>query len=723
MNDDNLLKNNRILVIDDNPSIHEDFRKILAGGVEHNRSLEDVKALLFDEAPAVSARVDFEIDSAFQGEEGLRKVRAAVAEGRPYALAFVDVRMPPGWDGVETIVRIWEDHPDLQVVVCTAYSDYSWERMIEQVGKSDSLVILKKPFDNIEVLQLAHAMTRKWALNQELEGRLNNLDQLVSQRTRELESANQSLRREIAERLQTEKALRLSDDRFSRAFKSSPIPLAIQSLLQSKYVDVNDSFLKLLGYTREEVVGRTPDDLCLWAEPGGGKAILRKLHEEMSVRQLPCALRAKSGQMRHTFLSIELFELDGEPFLLTIAQDMTEQTQLEEQLRQSQKLEAIGQLAAGVAHDFNNILTVMQGYASLLLEGKDPDSKDYKPLTTIQSATLRASTLVRQLLTFSRKQVMQACPLDSGKVISTIQEMLPRLLGEHITVKLIVPEQLPPIKADASMMEQLLMNLAVNARDAMPQGGLLTLQAEEWTITPEAARANSEARPGRFVRFTVNDTGCGIAPAVLPRIFEPFFTTKGVGKGTGLGLATVYGIAKQHRGWIEVQSQVGQGSTFRALIPVAEFLKPATSPVPAIPHPERRGSETILLVEDENDVRGFVAEMLKLYGYRVLAAGSASEALELWTGHQKEVDLLFTDLVMPGGTMGGQLAERLVAEKPGLKVLYTSGYSPGMSGNDAALFEADNFLPKPYGPGKLLQALRRAFDGGAPAGGEPAAHN
>ena len=445
-------------------------------------------------------------------------MREAEAEGRPFALAFVDVRMPPGWDGVETINRIWQRHPDLQVVICTAYSDYSWEEMIRRIGKSDSLVILKKPFDNIEVLQLAHALTEKWHLSHEVKGRLKNLDLLVSERTTALQSANEKLKKEIAERMLLENALRLSEERFSKAFKASPIPLAIQSLQAEKFVDANLGFQQLTGYSREELVGQTSRDLRIWDDPGGGTAMLRSLREQMSVRNMPCRLRTKAKELRHVLLSVELFELGEEPFMLIIAQDMTEQLELEDQLRQAQKMEAVGQLAAGVAHDFNNILTVVQGHVDLVLEGQPSDSKDRGYLQSVLAAADRAAKLIRQLLAFSRKQAVQMRPMTIGESLSALADMLPRVLGDDIHLDIRTPLCDLQINADRVMMDQMLMNLAVNARDAMPDGGLLSIKAEVVKLDPTQARLNREARPGQFLRLSVTDTGCGIAPEVLPRI-------------------------------------------------------------------------------------------------------------------------------------------------------------------------------------------------------------
>ena len=571
------LKNNRILIIDDNPAIHDDIRKILGSEGKSHDALAQTKELLFGGNPLPLDESGFEIVSAFQGQEGLEKVKEAEEAGRPFALMFVDMRMPPGWDGVETIKRIWQLYPQLQVVVCTAYSDYSWGEMIQRIGKSDSMVILKKPFDNIEVLQLAHALTEKWNLTHEVKGRLKNLDYLVSQRTAELQSANEQLKNEIGERTVLEHALRLSEERFSKAFKSSPIPLAIQSLRREQYVDANQGFQELTGYSRDELIGRTPHELGIWSDPSEGVRMLQTLQSQMSVRNMPCRLKSKSTQQRQVLLSAELFDLEGEPFFLTIAQDVTEQLQLENQLRHSQKMEAVGQLAAGVAHDFNNILTVIQGYASMLLIDKPSESEDREPIEAISEGAERAAKLVRQLLAFSRKQVMQVRTVTIHEILVAISEMLRRTLGETILVK--VNETSTPLKinADVGMMEQMLMNLVVNARDAMPQGGTLTISTELVEISPSQAEGNQDAHPGQFARLSVADTGCGIPPELLPRIFEPFFTTKDVGKGTGLGLSSVYGIAKQHHGWVEVLSQPGQGTTFSIFIPICATTPQANS--------------------------------------------------------------------------------------------------------------------------------------------------
>jgi PAS domain S-box-containing protein len=639
----------------------------------------------------------------------LEKVREANEAGQPYALAFVDVRMPPGWDGIETISRIWEKCPDLQAVICTAYSDYSWTEMIRQTGKSDNLVILKKPFDNIEVMQLAHALTEKWLLGRQVKCRMDDLDRAVSARTTELQAANDQLKKEIADRIWVEKALRRTEERFSKAFKSSPIPLAIQSLRQESFVDANPGFEKLTGFDRGELAGHSAQELKLWTDATESAVLLENLLRQMTVRNLPRRLRTKTGQLRDVLVSVELLQLDEEPLLLIIAQDITEQLTLENQLRQVQKMEAVGQLAAGVAHDFNNILTVIQGHTSLLLAKEAPKSENRKPMETIALAAERAGKLVRQLLTFSHKQCARMVPMSIGSALVSTSELFSRVLPENIVVTIKTPQGLPQINADAGMIEQMLMNLAVNARDAMPDGGRLNIGVELVEITSATAANNQNARPGRFLCLSVADTGCGMSPDILAHIFEPFFTTKPVGKGTGLGLATVYGIAKQHGGWAEVQSQPGQGACFQVFIPACMTETKPKAPA-EISDSLHGGSETILVVEDETAVREFVVEVLGEHGYRTLVADSGPAALQRWQEHDGKIDLLLTDMVMPGGLNGYQLSERLLTQDPALKVLYSSGYSPGLNDKELTALQGKAFLPKPYRANELLEKLRDCLD-------------
>jgi PAS domain S-box-containing protein len=390
--------------------------------------------------------------------------------------------------------------------------------------------------------------------------------------------------------------------------------------------------------------------------------------------------------------------------------DITDQMTLEAQLRHAQKLESVGQLAAGVAHDFNNILTIIQGHSDRLLErpGWTPDVAE--PLQQISAAANRATALTRQLLVFSRKQVMQPRVLDLSAVLGNLAKMLRRLLGDDIALESIHEPGLPAIEADAGMVEQIIMNLSVNARDAMPKGGRLTVSTATVTIDEAYVRQQPEARPGSFVCLSVTDTGCGMSKETLARIFEPFFTTKDVGKGTGLGLATVYGIVKQHQGWAEVSSQLGVGTTFRVYFPAStKPLEVSGADRPASPQAVRGRHETILLVEDEPVLRELARTILKDYDYEVIEAATGVEALQVWEAHGGKVDLLLTDMVMPEGMSGRELAEELKSRKPDLRVIYTSGYSSEVMGSDLGLRDI-RFLQKPYPPAQLAHVVRDCLD-------------
>ena len=391
-------------------------------------------------------------------------------------------------------------------------------------------------------------------------------------------------------------------------------------------------------------------------------------------------------------------------------EDITDRLSLEAQLRQSQKMESVGQLAAGVAHDFNNMLTIIQGHSGMLLarSGQKPELLD--SAQAIYFAAERAANLTRQLLMFSRKNVMQPKPVDLREIVAHMTKMLQRLLGETIKLEFQPPPRIPLILADAGMVEQIIMNLAVNARDAMPDGGTLIISTSHVEVGDAYVQSHPEARPGSFVCLRVTDTGCGIDQDTMARIFEPFFTTKEVGKGTGLGLATVYGISKQHEGWIDVTSQQNKGSTFSVFFPANTKPTEARS-APVAPGAEvRGGKETILIVEDEPVLRDMAHVILQECGYRVVEACSGREALAVWERHQGAIDLVLTDVVMPEGVSGMDLARKLLESKPKLKIVFASGYS--MDNLDTAFVHAGHgaFLQKPYTHITLAQAVRNALD-------------
>jgi len=372
---------------------------------------------------------------------------------------------------------------------------------------------------------------------------------------------------------------------------------------------------------------------------------------------------------------------------------------LEEQLQQSHKMEAIGQLAGGIAHDFNNMLLVIHGNAELVLQKENQLSQSsIDSIKQITSAATRGANLIRQLLAFSCKQVIQFQPFNLNQAVRSLLKMLDRIIGEDISVQCHLAEDLPPIRADIGMINQVLINLIINARDAMPGGGSLLLATA--MIDIDDAKDHPNGRPGKFVCLTVKDTGTGIPPEILPRIFEPFFTTKEVGKGTGLGLAMVYGIAQQHEGWAEVETRPGEGAAFKIFLPANVLPEDGAKP----PAPEKvSGGEKILVVEDDADARKFVRTVLEDSGYEIHEAANGKEALEVWNARGKQFHLLITDIIMPGALSGAQLATRLRMDRSELKVIFMSGYASNVAGK---IQPHEHFLQKPYTVEELQKTVR-----------------
>ena len=391
-------------------------------------------------------------------------------------------------------------------------------------------------------------------------------------------------------------------------------------------------------------------------------------------------------------------------------EDTTERLSLEAQLRQSQKMESVGQLAAGVAHDFNNMLTIIQGHTSSLLSKVSLPTEVVDSVQAVYFAAERAAGLTRQLLMFSRKNVMQLKPLHLQDVVGNMTKMLQRLLGETITLEFQPTPENTSVLADIGMIEQVVMNLSVNARDAMTHGGWLSISVEPVDIDAAFSDSHPQARPGPFVRLRVTDTGCGMDTETMSRIFEPFFTTKDIGQGTGLGLATVYGIVKQHDGWVEVSSEPGKGSTFDVYFPASDELPDLIKQETAVTGPVAGGTETILIVEDEPVLRSMARDILEECGYRILEASSGKDALDVWSQQTEKIDLLLTDMVMPDGISGVNLAEKLLASQPNLKVVFTSGYTSNEVDRDMLARTHATFLQKPYTHGELARTVRNCLD-------------
>jgi len=561
----------RILIVDDNRAIHDDFRKIFeraAGASE----LAELEADLFGDAPAGCDGPAYRIDDAFQGEDALQLVVEALQAGDPFDLAFVDMRMPPGWDGAETIERMWLEDSELQVVICTAYSDYSWCELFSRFGGRDNLLILQKPFDNSEVRQLAAAMTEKRRLSEKANLRTAELEQAVEQRTAELKAKD-------------------------------------------------------------------------------------------------------------------------------------------EHLRQKQKLEAIGSLAGGVAHEFNNLLQAITGYTKFAMEDLPSDSKARDDLQQVLESAERAATITNQLLGFSRRQPAQRTTFDLTELTSQSAAVLRTVLGEHIELHVSASDGATPIVADPGMIEQVLVNLCTNARDAMPSGGKLDISTAVVTLPDRRGRGNPhpDLPPGAYASLRVADTGCGMSEEVLQQAFNPFFTTKEVDKGTGLGLAMIHGIVEQHDGAIRIESMPAEGTTVEIYLPLTE--SEALAAPQDIESRARGGNETLLVAEDDPIVRDVSIRLLRKAGYTTLWAEDGEAAVRLLHDHGDDISLALLDVVMPK-LSGHAVYQHLRQICPHVKVLFCTGYDPRASQVDFIREEEElALIEKPFASENLLRTVRELLDG------------
>jgi two-component system cell cycle sensor histidine kinase/response regulator CckA len=491
--------------------------------------------------------------------------------------------------------------------------------------------------------------------------------------------------------------LNQKDVKFRLLFEDNPLPMWVFDRETLCFLEVNQAALAHYDYTREEFLSMTIADI----RPPEDLARLR----ETVARSTGSSL---SGQWRHRLKDGRLIDVEvashaitygGREAVLSVLQDVTERKQLEEQLRQSAKMEAVGMLAGGIAHDFNNLLTIINGYSHILLNALPPSDPNHSAVEQIMKAGERAATLTRQLLSYSRRQVLQPKLVDLNQLLIGMEAMLRRLIGEDIELRFAPNAEIGQIKADPGQIEQVVMNLAVNARDAMPRGGTLTIEARDVDLAAHESSTHSGIKPGKYVALVVGDNGSGMDAETRAHLFEPFFTTKAHGQGTGLGMTIVFGIVKQNGGSMEVDSEPGKGTSVTVYLPRIDQAAPAETEAP-VSKPVR-GSETILLVEDEEQVRNLVRDTLRREGYKVLDAPNASEARRMVASYKGPIHLLIADVVMPKEG-GRELAASLAPRRPAMKVLFMSGYS------DQAI--ESPFIQKPFTPTVLSSKVREILE-------------
>jgi two-component system, cell cycle sensor histidine kinase and response regulator CckA len=521
--------------------------------------------------------------------------------------------------------------------------------------------------------------------------------------------------RDNTEHKQAEDALRESEEKLRRMFELMPNSMTLQTM-EGILLDCNDTFCETTGFARPEVLGRTTLDVGLWTDIEQRNTMREMLRRDGRVDGMEIQLHRRDGQIRIIRLSSRIMPRDPEPIVLAVAEDITDRRHAEEdkdklqaQLQQAQKMESVGRLAGGVAHDFNNMLGVIIGHSEMALGQIDPTQPLHDDLTEISNAAHRSADLTRQLLAFARRQTVTPRVLDLNETVSGMLKMMQRIMGENIELRWHPSEELWPVKIDPSQIDQILANLCVNARDAIKGIGKVTVETQNSTLDETYCATHTGSVPGEYVRLTVSDNGCGMDKETLAQIFEPFFTTKDIGKGTGLGLATVYGAVKQNNGFIDACSELGKGATFTIYLSRHVGKPGEAARTESTAAPVKSGHETILLVEDESSILKMATRALEMQGYAVLPASTPGEAIQIARDHHSDIHLLITDVVLPEMN-GRNLAANLLALYPNLKCLFMSGYTADIIAHSGVLDEGVYFIQKPFSSKDLASKIRSILD-------------
>ena len=696
--------NRRILVIDDNTAIHDDLRKILLGEVKTQENLRDDEELLFGAAPVTITK--FEIDSAYQGQEGLAKLEQSLAEGRPYAMAFVDVRMPPGWDGVETIDHLWRAYPNLQVVLCTAYSDYSWNDMHRRLGRSEKLLILKKPFDNIEVMQLAHALTNKWLLSHQAEAKMADLDLIVAERTAQLRNAHERIEREFQQRAKAQEAFRV-------IFQASSVGIALVDK-NDRYVDVNGAFERQFELTRDQLVGKSPAELGAVSQIRL-QPLLEAIDGAKALEAEEITYQRRDGQRTGLAWTREV-EIDDCLHRLCLVLDITDRKEMEEELRRARiaaeaSTQAKSAFLANMSHEIRTPLNGILGFTGLTLQTK-LDAEQRENLETVEHSARSLLRIISDILDFSK---IEADRLDLESAPFSLRECLENAAGTVLasarqkqlvfswTVSPGTPDSL---LGDEIRLRQILLNVMGNAVKFTSEG----------SVTTEVSGVSFEGC-GVELEFAVSDTGIGVPPEKQGLIFEPFrqaegYMTRKYG-GTGLGLAIVKRLLDLVGGRIWVESKEGVGSTFYFTVPFLlshKPLAPRDAPEALNEGPVSPLSPLLILVAEDNDVSRLLAvRLLAQQGHKVTEARTGREALTFWA--PGTFDLILMDVQMPdmnGFETTAEIRERERLTGEHIWIIALTAHA--IKGDRERCLNAgmDDYLTKPIQPDELRAAIRRA---------------
>jgi PAS domain S-box-containing protein len=707
----------RILVIQDEAGEHSDFRKILDSPSSDGAAPQglDTRLPLAPQAP--SYRIDISPDA----EQGLSMVQQALAEAHPYALAFIDLTHAARWDDIETTRQLWKVCPDLQVVICTSHSNRSWSDIQAQINPLDRLLFLRKPFDTIEVLQLANALTEKWRVLQDFWGIIENLDEVVKQRTQELQAsesealgmrddamrnkqrveiAYEELKREMEERRKLQEQFRNQASLLDKARDA-----IIVSDLEHRISYWNKSASRLYDWSAEEAIGRSMPELICKDITVYSRAFAELMKSGEWVGELQQTRKDGSEITVEARWTLVCDANDSPTSILAINTDVTKQKQLEHQFLRAQRMESIGTLAGGIAHDLNNVLTPIT-MSIELLKRKMPDEKCQDILDTIATSTRRGADMVKQVLSFARGMEGRRVQVEVKHLLKDIVKMCQDTFPKQIQTDLRLEHNLWTVEGDPTQLHQVLLNLCVNARDAMADGGQLVVSAQNEILDERYTSLNLEAKIGPHVVIQVEDSGAGMPREVIDKIFDPFFTTKEVGRGTGLGLSTSLSIVKSHGGFIRVESEPRKGTRFRLYLPAIMTTQPQLPDEEKFV-PQTGNGETVLVVDDEEFVREVTQKTLELYDYKVLQAADGAEAINIFSQDKDrhQIAAVLMDMMMPG-LDGAATIAILQKINPAVRVIATSGV--GDYAARAAALGVHRFMQKPYTGDTLLKEIGQA---------------
>jgi PAS domain S-box-containing protein len=705
----------RILVADDDEAILDIYREVF--------DQDDSTELRSSEMDAsVPAGLSYDLTLCRQANDAVDAVRSAVAGKHPFSVAFIDVRLPPGKDGAWAAEKIRKIDPYIDIVFVTGCSDLDPAEISQRIPPAHRLLYLKKPFCNVEITQLGAALSVKWQMGNELRQSKAVLEDKLQERTTELAEINQKLIQDIDHRKQTENELRESRERLELALESSNSGVWEWDIKKEKLF-LDDRTLKILGYERDElqtgVEGAAylhhPEDYPIIQEQ-----MRSHMRGEIPVFDSEYRVRTKNGTWRWLRSCGKIAKWDGDqnPEIFSgTTVDVTERVQakeekkrLENSLRQAQKMEAIGTLAGGLAHDFNNVLSAINGYMGIIRNHCSQDVKLSHYVDQVLGASNRATDLIRNMMAFSRQPKAEVLPLDIGAMVEEVLTLLRASIPPTIEISHHIKTGLGSVLADPSQIHQVVMNLCTNAYQAMEkEGGRLEITLEPETISSDLANIHMNLKQGRYLKLSVTDTGSGIDPEKIDRIFEPYFTTKKVGEGTGFGLAMVHVIVEEYKGAILVDSQPGMGTTFHVYLPVTDKRESETE-VDEPPDSVLAGNETILFVDDEKCLADLGKIMLEDYGYTVESVTNPDVALASFKENQGKFDMVITDYMMPEMT-GDRLARKILEIRPEIPVIMCTGFNKSLIPeivNDTGI---KKFITKPIDLESFVKIIRDLFEG------------